>query len=128
MKAAFGAVGGALAVAAMLVSYNIGAHSASSGQMMAPTTQMLVGPDGIVRPYLVQSAQTGFSQAAPGQPYGWSPYTMTTPGAVTPVGYAYPAYQPPYPVQTQYTTDRAVAQTPVRRVSTQRVSSEGKTQ
>jgi hypothetical protein len=126
MRAAFGAVGGALAVAAMLVSYNIGAHSASSGLMTAPTTQMLVGPDGIARPYLVQAAQGGFGQAAPGQPYGWSPYTTTTPGAVTPVGYAYPAYQAPYPVQTQYTTERAVAQAPVRRVSTQRVSSEVK--
>jgi len=108
----------------MLVSYNIGAHNASSGQMMAPTTQMLVGPDGIARPYLVQASQGGFGQAAPGQPLGWSPYTTTTPGAMTPVGYAYPAYQAPYPVQTQYTTERAVAQAPVRRVSSQRASSE----
>jgi hypothetical protein len=125
MRAAFGAVGGALAVGAMLVSYNIGARNASGGQMMAPTTQMLVGPDGIARPYLVQAGQGGFGQAAPGQPYGWSPYTTTTPGAVTPLAYAYPA-QAPYPVQTQYTTERAVAQAPVRRVSTQRVSSEVK--
>jgi len=129
MRAAFGAVGGALAVGAMLVSYNIGArNNASGGQMTAPTTQMLVGPDGIARPYLVQAGQGGFGQAAPGQPYGWSPYTTTTPGAVTPVAYAYPAYQPPYPVQTQYSTERAVAQAPVRRVSTQRVSSEVKSQ
>jgi hypothetical protein len=34
--------------------------------------------------------------------------------------YPAPAYQPaPYPVQTQYVTERAVAQAPVRRVSTQ---------
>ena len=112
----------------MLVSYNIGARNASSGLMTAPTTQMLVGPDGIARPYLVQAAQGGFGQAAPGQPYGWSPYTTTTPGAVTPLAYAYPANQAPYPVQTQYTTERAVAQAPVRRVSTQRVSSEVKPQ
>jgi hypothetical protein len=125
MRAAFGAVGGALAVATMLVSYNIGAHNASSGQMTAPTTQMLVGPDGIARPYLVQAAQGGFGQAAPGQPYGWSPYTTTTPGAIAPVAYA---YQAPYPVQTQYATERAVAQAPVRRVSTQRASSEVKSQ
>ena len=124
MRAAFGAVGGALAVAAMLVSYNIGARNASGGLMTAPTTQMLVGPDGIARPYLVQAAQGGFGQAAPGQPYGWSPYSTTTPGAVTPLAYAYPVNQAPYPVQTQYTTERAVAQAPVRRVSTQRVSSE----
>ena len=126
MRAAFGAVGGALAIGAMLVSYNLGARSAFNGQMTAPTTQMLVGPDGIARPYLVQASQGGFGQAAPGQPYGWSPYTTTTPGAVTPLGYGYPAYQAPYPVQTQYTTERAVASAPVRRVSTQRVSSEVK--
>ena len=124
MRAAFGAVGGALAIGAMLVSYNLGARNAFNGQMTAPTTQMLVGPDGIARPYLVQAGQGGFGQAAPGQPYGWSPYTTTTPGAVTPLGYAYPAYQAPYPVQTQYTTGRAVASAPVRRVSTQRASSE----
>ena len=106
MRAAFGAVGGALAVAAMLVSYNIGARNASGGVMMAPTPQMLVGPDGIARPYLVQAAQGGFGQAAPGQPYGLSPYSTMTPGAVTPLAYAYPAYQAPYPVQTQYTTER----------------------
>ena len=128
MRAAFGAVGGALAVAAMLVSYNIGARSASSGLMTAPTTQVLVGPDGIARPYLVQAAQGGFGQAAPGQPYGLAPYTTMTPGAVAPLAYPYPAYQAPYPVQTQYTTERAVAQAPVRRVSTQRVSSEVKPQ
>lgn len=108
------------------MSYNLGARSAFNGQMTAPTTQMLVGPDGIARPYLVQAGQNGFGQAAPGQPYGWSPYTTTTPGAVTPLGYAYPAYQAPYPVQTQYTTARTVASAPVRRVSTQRVSSEVK--
>jgi hypothetical protein len=48
---------------------------------------------------------------------------------VTPVGYpAYPAYQAPYPVQTQYVTERAVAQPPARRVVTQRTSSEVKPQ
>ena len=112
----------------MLVSYNVGARSASSGLMTAPTTQVLVGPDGIARPYLVQAAQGGFGQAAPGQPYGPSPYTTMTPSAVAPLAYPHPAYQAPYPVQTQYTTERAVAQAPVRRVSTQRVSSEVKPQ
>jgi hypothetical protein len=128
MRTAFGAVAGALAVGAVLVSYNLGARNSFSGQTTAPTTQMLVGPDGIARPYLVQAGQTGFGQAMPGQPYGWSPYSTTTPGAVAPLGYAgYPAYQQqaPYPVQTQYVTERAVAQAPVRRVSTQRVVSDG---
>jgi hypothetical protein len=110
----------------MLVSYNLGARNAFGGQMTAPTTQMVIGPDGIARPYLVQAGQTSVGQALPGQPYGWSPFTTTTPGAVTPQGYtAYPAYQPPYPAQTQYVTERAVAQAP-RRVVTQRTSSEVK--
>ena len=125
MRTAFGAVGGALAVGAMLVSYNVGARNSFSGQA-APTTQMMVGPDGIARPYLVQAGQTGFGQAMPGQPSVWSPYSTTTPGAVVPYS-AYPAYQPqaPYPVQTQYVTERSVA-APVRRVSTERVASEVK--
>jgi hypothetical protein len=123
MKTAFGAVGGALAVGAVLVSYNLGARNGFSGQMAVPTAQMMVGPDGIARPYLVQAGQSGFSQPMPGQQYG---YSTTTPGAVAPLGYAaYPAYQQPqapYPVQTQYVTERAVAPAPVRRVSTQEVS------
>lgn len=126
MKTAFGAVAGALAVGAVLVSYNLGARNGGSGPMTAPTTQMLVGPDGIARPYLVQASQSAFGQAMPGQPYGWSPYSTTTPGAVVPVGYAAYPQQGPYPVQTQYVTERAVAQTPVRRVSTQRLSTESK--
>jgi hypothetical protein len=115
-----------LAVGAMLVSYNLGARNTLSGQVTAPTTQMMVGPDGIARPYLVQAGQAAVGQAMPGQ-YGWSPYSTTTPGAVAPMGYAVPAYQPaPYPVQTQYVTERAV-QAPVRRVSsTQRVATEVK--
>ena len=129
MRTAFGAVGGALAVGAMLVSYNLGARNAVPGQMGVPTTQMMVGPDGIARPYLVQAGQTAFGQPM-GQPYAWSPYSTTTPGAVAPMAYApyqaVPAYQPAYPVQTQYVTERAV-QAPVRRVSsTQRVATEVK--
>ena len=122
MRTAFGAVGGALAVGALLVSYNLGARNAFTGQMAVPTTQMMVGPDGIARPYLVQAGQTAFGQPTLAQPYGWSPFSTTTPGAVAPVGYAaYPAYQPAaYPAQTQYVTERAVTQ-PVRRVSSQRV-------
>jgi hypothetical protein len=108
----------------VLVSYNLGARSAFTGQAAAPAMQMLVGPDGIARPYLVQAGQGGAGQAQPGQ-YGWPPYTTATPGAIAPLGYpAYPAYQAPYPVQTQYVSERAVAQAPVRRVVTQRASSE----
>ena len=104
MRAAFGAIGGALAVGAMLVSYNLGARSAFPGQAGMPTTQMMIGPDGVARPYLVQAGQGAFGQAMPGQAYAWSPYSTTAPGAVAPLAYApyqaVPAYQPaPYPVQ-----------------------------
>ena len=130
MKTAFGAVGGALAVGAMLVSYNLGERQAFSGTMapaMSPTMQMLVGPDGVARPYLVHSGQNGFGQQLTGQSYGWSPYGTASPAAAVPYGYsAYPAYQGAQPVQTQYVTDRVVSQPTVRRVSTQRVTSEGK--
>ena len=103
----------------MLVSYNLGARNTLSGQTAAPTTQMVVGPDGIARPYLVQAGQSAVP--APAQ-YGWVPYGTTTPGAVAPMAYApVPAYQPvAYPAQTQYVTERAVTQAPVRRVATRR--------
>ena len=127
MRAAFGAVGGALAVAAMLVSYNLGERQAFNRALgpMTPTTQMVVGPDGIARPYLVQAGQNSFGQPLTAQP-GWAPYgpygTTMTPGAVAPYGYpAYPAYQQTaQPVQTQYVTERVVSQPTVRR--TQRVT------
>jgi hypothetical protein len=114
-----------LAVGALLVSYNLGARNALTGQMGVPTTQMMVGPDGIARPYLVQAGQNAFGQPMTAQPYGWSPFSTATPGAVAPVGYpAYPAYQQTaYPARTQYVTERAVTQ-PVRRVSSQRISRE----
>jgi hypothetical protein len=127
MKTAFGAVAGAAVVGALLVSYNLGERQALS-RAYAPmaTTQMLVGPDGIARPYVVQAGQGTFGQPLVGQP-GFAPYATTTPGAVVPYAYpATPAFQPQgaYPVQTRYVTDRAVTQPTVRRVSTQRVSSE----
>ena len=130
MRTAFGAVGGALAVGAMLVSYNLGARNSFSGQT-APTTQMMVGPDGIARPYLVQAGQTGFGQAMPGQPYGWSPYSTTTPGAVAPLGYpAYPGISAAGAVSGADAIRHRAGGClrPVRRVSTQRVASEVKPQ
>jgi len=124
MKAALGAVAGAALVGAMLLSYNLGERQAFTPST-APTTQMIVGPDGIARPYLVQAGQGVLGQPLAG-PYGYAPYgAVTTPGAV-PLGYqAYPAYQASgaYPMQTGYVADRAVAQPTVRRVSTQRVVS-----
>ncbi|RPI50606.1 MAG: hypothetical protein EHM55_20970, partial [Acidobacteria bacterium] len=128
MRAAFGAFAGAVAVGAMLVSYNLGERQAVSRTAM-PTTQMVVGPDGIARPYLLQAGQTGVGQPFATQQFGWSPYSTVTPGAVVPYAYqAQPVYQPqaPYPVQTQYVTERVVTQPAVRRASTRRVVSEEK--
>jgi hypothetical protein len=131
MKAAFGALAGAVTVGAMLVSYNLGERQVFSRSMTPsmPTQMMLVGPDGVARPYLVQAGQAAFGQPFTGQSYGWSPYSTATTGAMVPYAYqAYPAQQPQgaYPVQTQYVTaERAVTRPTVRRVSTQRsVSSE----
>jgi hypothetical protein len=128
MKTAFGALAGAVTVGAMLVSYNLGERQAFSRTMTpsTPTPMMIVGADGVARPYLVQAGQAA-SQPFNSQPYGWSNGTATT-GAMVPYGYqAYPTQMPQgaYPVQTQYVTERPVNRPTVRRVSTQRaVSSE----
>src|ERR1041384_7718230 len=80
MKSAFGAVAGAAVVGALLVSYNLGERQAMS-RAFAPmaTTQMMVGPDGIARPYVVQAAQGGLGQPLVGQPYAFAPYGTATP-------------------------------------------------
>jgi hypothetical protein len=120
MRTLFGAVAGALAVGAVLVSYDLGERRAFSRDQMTPTTQMVMGPDGVVRPYLVQAGQTAYGQPFAGQPYGWSPYTTTAPTAGAPYGYnAYPQYST---AQPQYVTERVVTQPVVRRASTQRVA------
>ena len=129
MKTAFGALAGAMTVGAMLVSYNLGERQAFSRAMTpsSPTPMMIVGADGVARPYLVQAGQTAFGQPFASQ-NGLSSYGTATTGAMVPYGYqAYPAQVPQgaYPVQTQYVTDRPVNRPTVRRVSTQRtVSSE----
>src|SRR5688572_19722292 len=123
MKTLFGAVAGALVVGAVLVSYDLGERRAFSRDLMAPTTQMLVGPDGVARPYLVQAGQ-GMGQPLAAQPYG-SPYGTMTPGVVSPYGYG---YQPAVyaPAQPQYVADRVVERPVARRLATQRVASEVK--
>jgi hypothetical protein len=113
MKTLLGAVAGALAVGAMLVSYDLGARHSFSADL-APTTQMVIGPDGVARPYLVQASQTGYGQTPfmAQQPYGWSPYgAMMSPPTVAPYGGAQPQYVG-QPV--------TYAQPAVRRVSSQR--------
>jgi hypothetical protein len=124
MRTAFGALAGALAIGAMLVSYNLGERRTFSRDAM-PTMQMVLGPDGIARPYLVQAGQS-LGQPFAGQPYGWSPYSTMTPAALAPYGYA-PYSQGIYPVQTaqpQYVSERVVERPVVRRVASQRVASE----
>jgi hypothetical protein len=118
MRTLLGAVAGALAVSAVLVSYELGERQAFS-RNLAPTTQMVVGPDGIARPYLVQAGQSAYGQQMPYMAAnGWSPYN-----AMTPAPYAqYGAY--PVTAQPQYVTERVVTQPAVRRVSSQRVVTE----
>lgn len=111
MKTLFGAVAGALTVGAILVSYSLGEHHTFS-QGAAPMTQMAIGPDGVARPYLVQTGQSVYGQPPymAQQPYGWSPYAATmAPAAVAPYG-----------AQPQYVNERVVSQPAVRRVSSQR--------
>jgi hypothetical protein len=117
MRTLFGAVAGALAVAAVLVSYDLGERRAFARDAMAPMTQMVVGPDGVARPYLVQAGQNAYGQT----PY--STYNTMTPPAMAPYG-AYPVPA----AQTQYVTERVAAQPTVRRVSSQRVVSDEKPQ
>jgi hypothetical protein len=127
MKTAFGAIAGAAAVGAMLMSYNLGQRQALSAASM-PSTQMVVGPDGIARPFLVQAGQFAAGQPLATQSYGWMPYSTMTPGAVVPNAYQpQSAYQPQAaaPVRTQYVTERVVTQ-PARRVSSPRATSEAK--
>ena len=115
MKAAFGAVAGALAVAAVLVSYNLGARSSFGSQMTVPTTQMLVGADGILRAYVVPSGQNGSGQPIPGAPYGVSVVAIA--GRSRHWERSLPAYQHRSPIMCRRNTSRrAVVQEPVRRV------------
>ena len=120
MKTIIGAAAGALAVGAMLVSYELGERRAFAHET-APATQMVIGPDGVARPYLMQAGQNAYGQPLAGQSYGWSPYNTMAPTAVAPYGYQQAQY---LPAQSQYVTERVVAQQPVvRRASTQRVVS-----
>lgn len=119
MKTLLGAVGGALAVSAVLVSYNLGArHAMNSDMTMAPTTtQMAVGPDGVVRPYAVRTGEASFGAnwqvATPVAQGNWAPYA----GAPVPTPVAYGAY--PVPVRTvSQTVVEQPAPRPVTRRST----------
>ena len=60
---------------AVLVSYNLGERHAFSRDMMTPTTQMVVGPDGIAQAVSGAGRAGRFRTALAAQPYGWSPYS-----------------------------------------------------
>ena len=126
MRAAFGAVGGALAVGAMLVSYNIGARNAFSGQMTAPTTQMLVGPG---RHRAAVSGAGRSRRLRPGRCRGSRTDGRRTPRRLRALSLRWHT-RPIRRIRRRIrcrrntSTERAVAQAPVRRVSTQRVVSE----
>ena len=106
MKTLFGAVAGALALGAVLVSYDLGERHTFSRDLAG----MPAGYQQMADPYLFQAGQTGYVS-----PYG--PYAAQNPyGVVTPAGYAAP----------QYANERvATAQPAVRRVSSQRTYSSG---
>jgi hypothetical protein len=109
MRTLFGAVAGALALVAVLVSYGLGErHTFSRDQAFVPAAYQQPGS-----PYLVQAGQAGY--VAPYAPYG-TPFVQAPYGGVmTPAGYAGP----------QYVSQRAVAPQPVyRQASTRRYASE----
>jgi hypothetical protein len=113
MKTFLGAIAGALAVGGVLFAYDLGGRRALERATMTPATQtqMLVGPDGIARPYLV-SNQTPYAPGAVATLPGYSPYAQATPLVAAP----YAAPQP----QVRYVSDRAVQQPTVRRVASPR--------
>jgi hypothetical protein len=117
MRTLFGAVAGALAVGAMLVAYDLGERHAVN-QGMAPTTQMVVGPDGVARPYLVQAGQNVYGPTPYMAQTGvWSPYAAP----MTPQAFVPAAPYAAYGAQPQYINERVVAAQPtVRRVTSQR--------
>ena len=117
MRTLFGAVAGALAVAAVLVAYDLGERNSFS-QGMAPTTQMVVGPDGVARPYLMQAGQSVYGQPPfMAQPGVWSPYAAS----MSPQAFVPAAPAAAYGAQPQYVNERVVTTQPVvRRATTQR--------
>ncbi|MGH9387652.1 MAG: hypothetical protein ACRD2N_25620 [Vicinamibacterales bacterium] len=110
MKTVIGAIAGALAVSGMLFAFDLGGRRAIERATMMPTTQMMIGPDGVARPYLV--SQPSYGQLPYATSPGWSPYGVA-PATVVPYGAV--------PARVQYANEQIVTERPVvRRVSTQR--------
>src|SRR4029453_17232210 len=107
-----GGIAGALAVGSLLFAYELGGRRALESGAMAPTTQMMVGPDGIARPYPV-SNQTPLAADGYATLPGWSPYGAAAPATAVP----YAVQQP----QVRYVSDRVATSAPVvRRTSSTR--------
>lgn len=65
MRTLFGAVAGALAMATVLVAYDLGERRSFSRDMTPmPTTQMAIGSDGVARPYLMPAGQATSEQVS----------------------------------------------------------------
>jgi hypothetical protein len=114
MKTLIGAIAGALAVGSVLFAYELGGSRALDRAATTPATQMMMGPDGVARPYLV-SSQTPYAAGAYATLPGWSPSAQAVPAV------SYPTAQP----QVRYVNDRVATEEPVvRRVSTRQRSAE----
>jgi hypothetical protein len=112
MKTLFGAVAGALAVGAVLVSYDLGERHTFSRDLAAMPGYQQMG-----NPYLVQTGQMGY--VSPYGPYGPQQVGQSPYGVVTPAGYAAPQYVTERVVTTQPVVRRAVSQ---RTYASERVS------
>jgi hypothetical protein len=110
MKTLFGAVVGALALGAVLVSYDLGERHLFSRDL----TGLPAGYQQMTNPYLVPVGQNGY--VSPYGPYATPLAGQNQYGVVTPAGYAPP----------QYVNERVVTTPAVRRTSSQRsYASEG---
>jgi len=108
MKTLFGAVAGALALGAVIVSYDLGERHIFSRDLAAMGAMYQPG-----NPYLVQAGQMGYV-SSPYGPYA-TPNGLQAPYGVTPAVYA---------PQPQFVSDRVLTPQPtVRRASTQRAYS-----
>ena len=108
MRTLFGAVAGALGLAAVLTAYDLGERRAVSRDTTPmSTTQMAIGPDGVARPYLLPAGQAAYGQVVYATPTNWSPHTPAAPYGA-------------YPVQSQVIERVAAPEPVVGRVSSQR--------
>jgi hypothetical protein len=107
MKTLFGAVTGALALGAVLVSYNLGEQHIFAREATPAQFQQMG------QPFAVQAGQTGY--VAPYAPYGTAHTAQYPYGAIVPATYPMPG--------AQLVSERAVTQPVARRVAARSASS-----